>query len=389
MGKQKGVDTQKDPNAGATMLSEYKKQNPNFSITPDMLPNIQYEQQQFRTGNTFSTLTPAQLQSARTGMSPNFINQTDAYKSYYPQFKVGSQDFGTDVEGYAASKGANQPTTTPLPDSGGDPNKPKSATPSADTPIPLPDYSDQKSRDTYLSKFVPKYGSFVHNRGDTIIHVNEVPVFGTVPIGQSVKQAAGKLGLDPALVYSSMMEEGVSGYFPDKDGNISTGEKDDPDYPVDGFANYGLDNFHGNFKEMAKRGYLPKDMDYKPEPSINENGDKVISGRFKNQEDAVKAKAAYVKFEQDNLEDWAKTKGGNVQLSPTAKQFFTLIAFNGGPGRAHQLINYYKSKGLLAGDKFLSVKPDKAVDPKDSYGNVLPRLQMANLLKQEHLLDNN
>lgn len=389
MGKQKDIDTQKDPNAGITMLSAYRKQNPNFSITPEMLPNIQYEQQQFRKGDAFSTLTPAQLEAARTGMSPNFINQTDPYKSYYPQFKVGSQDFGTDVEAYSKFKSA-QPagpakkvqSTTVLQGATQVPRPSYDNLPEGTTP--RPNYDDPKSRIAYLQTLAKQPGnSFIHGRGDTILHIDDVPDGGIKTAKQTAIDSAQKVGLDPAILYSSAMEEGANGLFPDEKGKINAGEGTSDKYPISGFANYGLDNFHNNFKAMVAKGYLPKDFDYEKSPHTNEQNQPVVSANFKTPDDAMMAKAAYMKMEQDNLEDWAKTKGGGVQLSPTAKQFFTMISFNGGPGRAHQLINYYKSKGLLQGDKFLTVKPDKSVDPADSYGNVLPRLQMANLLRKE------
>lgn len=396
-----------DPKAQASLMTQYKKANPAFSITAEQIPAIQYEAYQIRKGDQFGKLGAKELGYIRQGLSPNFINAdtNNIAKLYYPQMA----SHGTDIEGYYNSKfnpSAAQPVVqpgaatanpnVPNPTSQATASRPgiwsTEAQPTAAAPadrtgtIPLPNMEDPKSRLNYLHQMAQTHGAFVHGRGDYILDVGKVPYQGTVPIAQSAASAAKKVGLDPALLYSSSMEEGVSGLFPDEKGLYGLPEHDEnPDYPIDGYANFGLDNFHGNFKEMVKRGYLPKDLDYKPFPTKNEQGAKVVSALFKNPEDAMQAKAAYVRMEQDNLDDWAK-KQGDVKLSPAARQFFTLIAFNGGPGRAHVLINYYKKKGLLEGDKFLQQAPDKSADPGGSYGNVLPRIQMADLLKKEKLI---
>ena len=383
LGKQ-GVNVN-DPQAAQTYLQQYKKANPNFSITPDLIPAIQYEQSQFRTGDTFGSLNADQLKAARQGMSPNFLNQTNLYQQRYPQFKSGSQDFGTDVEGYMKFKSNGGQTAGPstIPVASAAPvAKPTGGGPGT---IPLPNYDDPKSRAAYLDKFAPKYGNFVHNRGDTIIHVNEVPEGGTIPIGQSAKQAASKLGLDPALLYSSAMEEGASGMFPDKPGeHVDKGEFTTDKYPVDGYANYGLDNFHDNFKEMVKRGYLPQDFDYQKSVRTNELGAKVNSAIFKTPEDAMTAKAAYMKLEQDHIDDYAKQK--SIQLSDRARQFFTLVNFNGGPGAGPKMLNYYAKKGLLKDEKFVDTPPEPGLGLGEYYEHIHPRMQMADLLKKENLL---
>lgn len=359
------------PGAGLQYLQQYKKANPAMSLTPDQIQNIQYEQQQIRKGDQFSSLNKMQLDHLRSGLPPAYLNRpisdvdgqinAATSKLYYPSGKA----YGTDLENYDAALG--RPPTKQ-----GD-------------PIPLPDYKDPKSRAAYLAQFPAKYGSFVHGRGDSIVRINEVPVYGNISAKDAAIQAAKKQGLDPALLYSSTMEEGASGLYPDKKGEISTGEEIDAKYPVSGYANYGLDNFHTDFPEMVKKGYLPKDFDYVKTGTKNEQGVPVMSGLFKNTEDAMQAKAAYVHLYQDRIDDYAKKTG--VEMSPKAKQFFTLIGFNGGEGTAHKLIKYYKENGLLKDDKFLTTPPPKSVDPGGAFGHVLPRLQMADLLRKEKLIE--
>lgn len=340
-------------------MSAHAQSNPGFSLTPENIPQIQQEHAAIRTGNAFGDMTTDQLAKMRQGLSDNFLSETNLNKSYYPTFQKGGDNLGTNAEAYVGG--------------GGNSNDPV---------LPRPNMNDPKSRLAYLKNLAGRPGnSFLHGRGDYILNVNKVPSYGTETFHDSAVKSASKVGLDPALLYSSSQEEGASGLVPDEKGEIETGEFTNEKYPVDGFASYGLDNFHDNFKEMVKRGYLPKDFDYQKSQRTNETGNKVNSALFKSPEDAMQAKAAYVKMEQDNLEDWAKKN--EVQMSPLAKQFFTLIAFNGGPGRAHILLNYYKKKGLLDGDKFLENAPEKASDPGGAYGHVLPRYQVAKLLKEQ------
>lgn len=372
--KSQGNINLNDPQVGSNFLNQYKQNNPNFSITPEMIPHIQYEQNQFRKGDSFGGLNEEQLKAARTGMQPNFLNETNLYKSYYPQFKVGSQDFGTDIEGYSKFKGSNNQTTNSQPIT--EPTRPQGA-------LPLPDYNDPKSRLQFAQNFAKKY-PVGPNRGDTPLRINEVPYGGIDTAKDSTIKAASKLGLDPALLYSSAMEEGMSGMFKDKGKEFNedntSGNKD---YPVDGFHNYGVDNFHDVFPTLVKKGYLPKDFDYQKASHKNENGDPVNSANFKTPDAAMQAKAAYVKYEQDDIEDYIKKK--DIPLSDKAKQFFTLINFNGGEGTGHRMIDYYNKRGLLKDDKFLQYKPEPGLKLGQSYDNVLPRVRMADALKKEGL----
>src|ERR1700743_383764 len=58
--KQNGANLA-DPKQQATLLAAYKKTNPNFSITADKIPAIQYEAYQLRKGDSFGSLGAKQL----------------------------------------------------------------------------------------------------------------------------------------------------------------------------------------------------------------------------------------------------------------------------------------------------------------------------------------
>jgi hypothetical protein len=109
---------QRDQSLGLKAMAAYKKANPNFTITPDRVPSIQYEQYQIRKGDSFYGLAPEQVKYVRNGLSPAYMNlpvsPVDGWlgsltsKLRYPQAHRGtntdgSYEFGTDVESYVKS----------------------------------------------------------------------------------------------------------------------------------------------------------------------------------------------------------------------------------------------------------------------------------------------
>lgn len=376
------------PGAGLKYLQQYKKANPNISLTPEHIQNIQYEQYQLRKGEQFGSLNKMQLEHLRSGLAPAYLNRplsdingqinAATSKLYYPAGK----SYGTDIEHYDSAIAQSPPATAA-------PANPAIA--AIPTPTEAANASIYANHDTALKRTnqlaTMPGNEFLHGRGDALINASYVPDTDKLSFRDASAKATKSVGIDPNMFWASAAEEGATGLIPDKKGNVNT----DPDidlngkYPVSGFTNFGVDHFHDDFKNMVARGYLPKDFDYKKSVHTNERKEKVNSGDFKSVEDALTAKAAYIRMHQDNLDSWAKQAG--VSLSPVARQFFTYMSYNGGPGTAHKLINYYKSRGLLDGDKFLSQKPPHQLDPGDSYPKVLPRWQMAQLMNKEKLFE--
>lgn len=388
-------------------LAAHADANPGFSITPEMLPQIQQEHQDIRTGDSFGNLNADQLNVARTGMSPDFINQTDQSKSYYPQFKVGSQDFGTDIEGYAASKAGVAPVNTEIDTSKGiapapgSVSAPISIAPVAALPptatrdkslIPLPDYNDQGSRNKFLQNWQKQYGN-LEGRGDTVLKTNEIPRGGSDTIKNIATKAASKYGIDPALLYSSSMEEGASGLFKNKNGTDTKGRNPgefgyqdyfgDKDFPVNGNQSFGMPDFAKRFPELVQKGYLPKEFANKFRGKDGE----FSANDFKTVEDGMQAKAALMKYTYDDVDKYAKQKG--IPLTQKARDFFALAEFNSGEGGFHKLLAKYHDKGLLEGDRFLQQRPDtggaKVEDKDDIYGHVIRRLKMRDNLKEQSI----
>ncbi len=378
VGKQPNIDFN-TPQTAANLFGAYKKVNPKFALTPDQLNSIQYEQYQLRKGDKFGNLDQNQLKYIRNGLSPDYVNKPigeingqltpESTKLYYPQTK----DFGTDIEGYYNNKtgkvgGGGANPTVPNP-----PNR-----------IPLPDYNNPKSRLSYAQNWTKKYGPLMQGRGDTPLRVNEIPE-GTDDDVLTAKEmsmkAANPLKLDPALLYASAMEEGMSGLY-GSDKKLVDYSGDDK-YPIDGFVNFGLDNFSDFYPELVKKGYLSEDFKdkFKKQQQTNELGQKVNSANFKTAEAALQAKAAVIRHTQDQTEDYAKKNG--IQLSDKAKQFFTLINYNAGEGAMRKMLAEYNQNGYLRNDKFLEKRPSEKW--KQPYENVIRRIQMAEGLKKEGL----
>ena len=383
-----------DKNVGLSSLEEYRKENPKTSITADLIPSIQYEQQAFRTGESFPGLSKEQLGILRKQVNPAYLQRPTSdpgtpfnsalSREYYPQFHKGEKDYGTDMEGYL--KDFSTPTRPSADKSdSSNANRPKDA-------LPLPDYKDPTSRLKFAAAWQKKYGT-EEGYGDIPLRVNERPYKGTDTAKNLATKAGKQTGLDPALIYSSSMLEGMSGLYPNKEGKVRFG--DDPDYPIQG-ASLGLNNFISRIPEMKEKGYLPKDFDEKRYKKYEPTADELKknpnvttdSPLFKTTDDAVMAHAARLKLDYDEIEAHAKKKG--IKLSDKAKDFFALAHFNSGLGK--QMLDEYNENGYLEDDSFLKKRPTagkdlKETSYKDVYDHIMIRLKEQNALKKEKLFD--
>lgn len=251
------------------------------------------------------------------------------------------------------------------------------------------DPKNKEDRLRYAKEWTAKYGPLMQGRGDTPLRVNEQPFKGTGTSKAISTIAAKKLGLDPALLYASAMEEGMSGGFWDDEKGVSWSK--DPNFPIQGSGQYGLDNFYGRFPEFVKKGYLPQSFESQfkrfvpTDPNVTKN-----SANFKTVDDALLAKGAFMKSQYDDIDSYAKKRG--VTLSPKARDFFALVGYNAGEGNSHQMLDEYNESGALKGDSFLKKRPTsggklKADSWSVPYTNVIRRLQMRDALKNEGLFE--
>jgi hypothetical protein len=390
---------QTDKNVGAAYIEKHRKENPGTSVNTDMIARVQNDHQQLRTGESFAGMSPEQTRVLRKQLNPEYVNKpvpegssmgSALSRMYYPEFKKGDKNYGTDAEAYFKD------FATPSKERDKSTDKPKEK----DDTIPKPNYDDPKSRNEYLKNWAKKHGD-LEGRGDTVLKVNEIPRTGTESIKSISIKAAKEYGLDPALLYSSAMEEGASGLFKNKDGTDTKHRKPgefgyqdyygDKDYPINGGQSFGFQTFAERFPELVKGGYLPKDFqkNFRGVDAAKKDEDETHdANNFKDVNSAMKAKAAMLKYSQDEAEKYAKEKG--IELSPKAKEFFALATYNGGEGALHKLLKEYNDKGLLKDDKFLKENPhkgEKIPDNQDVYGHVNRRLKMASALKEEKQFD--
>lgn len=201
--------------------------------------------------------------------------------------------------------------------------------------------------------------------------------------------AARTTGVDPSLLYTSAMEEGM-GYALSKPDDVSksygswadVNPKAAAQFPVDGFYNYGLDTFGSEYENLKKKGYLPEGFDkrFTVFEALNESKQAVKSAAFASDEDALVAKAAMMRAAGDSLDQY--TAKNNLTLSPKARDFFTIASYNAGSAKVKEMLKSYNDAGYLKNDDFL--KTDfKPASWNPVYKNVQRRLQNREILNSE------
>lgn len=284
-----------------------------------------------------------------------------------------------DLHEYVASK-TGKPVTGGEPKTGGEKVKPKGR-------VPLPTNPDDPVQRQKFAEQIRINHNLPHGYGDTFLHMDEIP--GTTTDSLTTRQIMTKLApvanLPPALLHASSFEEGMSGLYPRTIGK----EKDQVDFsgnekfPVNGFVNFGLDNFSDAYNNPNIRKYLPADFNKQFVKSVatNEKGQKVNSANFLSAEAAATAKAAMLRNAQDEVSAYAAKN--KIPLSDKAKQFFTLVHYNAGPGNAQKMLSDYNKSGALTNDAFMTARPVTgpgltATSWQQPYDNVARRFQLAN-----------
>jgi hypothetical protein len=196
-----------------------------------------------------------------------------------------------------------------------------------------------------------------------------------------INRVAQRSGLRPAFIAANAMQEGMNSAIKD-DKNMEmnesfaefAGEDIIKKYPVDGFNYYGLDTFGDSVQSLKDKGYLEKDFDFAPYEVSNERGTRVKTGAFKSHEDALMAKAAYLKGFRDQVRDYsAKNK---VKINPKTEEYLTMSAYNGGFGNAKMMIDELAS-GKFDQDEYVS---KGLTSRKGVHKNVAPRLDKMDMI---------
>lgn len=209
-------------------------------------------------------------------------------------------------------------------------------------------------------------------------------------VRESVYQAARRTGIDPGLLYTSAMEEGMklalngkdtgerrAGYVDYKKNNPKSAEE----YPIDGGYYYGLNTFSDKYGKTIKPSNLPRGFKYTPYPQKGEDGKVAFnSAAFRTHDDAISAKAAQMKQVQESMN--YKIRDSKIDLTPEARKFFDMVGYNMGEEKTIEMIKSYQQKGYLKDDRFL----DQNFQPaswKEPYTNVQRRYQNYRILNEQ------
>jgi hypothetical protein len=210
---------------------------------------------------------------------------------------------------------------------------------------------------------------------------------GSKSLAEASKEYGKELGINPNMLASSSLVEGVGILFDPKRQDfgsdaygvaVERGNVDVNKFPIDGFYYAGLDNWGPVVDRLTKKGYLPKDFQYQSYPAWNESIDRAIKSNitdknliykaykgkgkeryeaidkinsmlakkgiqpnqtvaFKNPEDMVRAKAAYLKDLADQVDEYASNK--KITLTDEDRDYLIMSGYNGGMGTARGLMN--------------------------------------------------
>jgi hypothetical protein len=387
---------QPDKNVGKSYIEKYRKDHPGTTVSEDLIPHIQYEQQAFRTGDEFPGLSKEQLGVLRKQVNPDYLKRPTAdpgtpfnailSREYYPQFKKGDKSYGTDMEGYL--KDLSKPPAKDAPN-------PEATQPIEKNTESEPEVTpDKKNTDMdnlhpkvmrdQRNKLYHKYGKGSEDVVDMPEFVGFKPSTGTDTMGNIVKKVGAKVGVRPSILLASSLVEGANGLESGTDPKKAEDYSGDENYPVSGYVNFGLDTFSDKFPELVKKGYLSKDFasEFKKSEEINEKKEKVNSADFKTADAAFEAKAAMIKDMEDQTDAFAKSKG--IKLSNKGRDFFTLVGYNGGDGLMKQMMESYNSGGYLKDDKYIDQRPTDSY--KSVHREISKRIKGAEILDSEKYL---
>ena len=213
-------------------------------------------------------------------------------------------------------------------------------------------------------------------------------------VRQSIYAASKRTGIDPGLLYTSAMEEGMKLALTGQDsGTRRAGyveyQKSNPkgakEYPIDGGYYYGLNTFSDKYGRTIKPSDLPRGFKYAPYDQKGADGTKAFtSAAFRSHDDAISAKAAMMKQVQGAMT--YRLKENKLDLSPEARKFFDMVGYNMGEDKTIDMIKSYQQKGYLKDDRFLDPKFQPA-SWKEPYTNVQRRYQNYRILNEQKYFD--
>lgn len=295
----------------------------------------------------------------------------------------------------------------------------------------------------YKQKYGTKYGTVnggnpLDKRMDWVEWTRKALPTGQTPAALARKHAEA-MGLNPGDLMASAFEEGMGLRWKDADGSLSDAYYDANQngelkgYGVDAFRPYGLDQLGGRVDEFIQKGYLPKEFKQKMKgyraanevdektwakqnmAKLQQNGFLPKDFKFdyeKNMGDvydaadaygqktgqnlygsmkrsaytaaltdddaAFQAKAAFMRAEKDSFSNYTKKKG--VKLTPEEERFFTMAAYNGGPGAAQSMLDYYQKNKMLGQNQFMK---NRSGVWGTTWDHIIPRMAGSDMFTSE------
>ena len=169
------------------------------------------------------------------------------------------------------------------------------------------------------------------------------------PMMDVLRNVSKQTGVDPALLLSSAFQEGMNEIFtaPDKVSGayVNAEERGEMtgDYPVDGFYNYGIDQFDKYLPGIQKDLPAGFEQRYKMYKGFNDQTKQVKDPKtgkitvvpdpqpintvaFRSNEDALLVKALILKNALNDVDAYSKQKG--VVLDDESKKYLALAKYN-------------------------------------------------------------
>jgi hypothetical protein len=199
-------------------------------------------------------------------------------------------------------------------------------------------------------RLVEKYGQIIADRW-TDYRLADIRLSDGKTYREIFNEIAAEFDLPVEILFASTNEEGFRQFVKNPTSTIDKG------FSVNGFQDFGLDNFAEMFSRLAAQGYLPTSFSsrFKENKQTNELGQEVRSANFKTAIDAIRAKAAVLTYMNDKVVEYADKN--NIALSDKALDFFMVVGYNAGLGNAQKMLKEYSDVGALENDAFLQQRP--------------------------------
>jgi len=257
-------------------------------------------------------------------------------------------------------------------------------------------HSNVVEKATYWDQMVDKYGSGVKNR-QVYMDLYKKPLSPLAdkdfilsfdpPAGIEKTDApitwenliTQRTDIDnPALLFASIMDEGGDRFTDQNDASFTSPT-------VSGFENFGLDRIGERVDEFIDRGFLEPGIKDRTSPRshVNKKKEKITSLDFSNYNDIISAKRAYMMSAFENTDKIATDQG--VELSPNARDYWSLVGFNYGETGARKMFKSYQDKGYFDDEQYLG-EDFIPGSYKQIHTNATRRIQSARMLEGEGIL---